>query len=420
MDWSSRIGVAGLGLFAAGGFANQGVFYAGLLLMLLALSLRGRDFWRRARSRPFVWVSLALSGYITVNWLLAWLQGSAEWRPEILESGFDLLLAGGAFSLVVAYWLGAGPRRIRWVLGLGLAGLVLSLAVGFDWSRLEVVMGGRRELFGMGNGAALYAGTGLIGVLILLLTGRVRPLWLVPPALLLVVALAIVVLWSQTRAVWVALAVILPTLLLAMAWHGWRHGRGGRTLLLLLAGAGMLGATIVFNADIVDKRLARVEGGFLAILTDDGGGLEGSGLQYRVPLWEQARKLIGERPWFGWGAGTSRMLISELDIKQSLTHYHNLYLQLLVELGAVGLVLFLLWVVTALKTFWPAGRRDERDFPLLLFLLAAMALFLLAGLFQIRHDDERGHFFLISFGALAVSRALYAGVAPATGRRPAQ
>ncbi|WP_158675266.1 hypothetical protein [Thiohalobacter thiocyanaticus] len=167
-------------MFAFGGFVNQGLLYSGLVLMLLTLLGRGSEFRARARGLPFVWVSLVLTAYILVSWLRAYLYSSGEWRPEVLESGADLLLTGGAFSLVVAYWIGGDERRIRGVLGLGLAGLVLALAFGFDWSQLDSVMDGQRHLFGMGNGAALYAATGLTGLLILLFTGRLRQMWLVP------------------------------------------------------------------------------------------------------------------------------------------------------------------------------------------------------------------------------------------------
>lgn len=405
------MGVAGLALFALGGFVNQGMMYGGLGLMLFALAGQGSRFWQRARPLSFFWISATVTGYILVSGLAACLQAGAGWRPGILERAADLLLAGGIFAPLAAYWLGGDGRRVRWVLGLALAGLVAALATGFNWQRLDAVMGGSRELFGMGNGAALFAATGLTGLLVLVASGRLRRWWLELLALILLGCLAVVVLWTQTRAVWLAGALVLPLVMIVMCLQAWKYHDNRRAIALMIVIVGLLGAAVFSASHILEHRLSDEASGFIALLSDESDVYGSSGLRYRVPLWRDALERIRARPVLGWGAGTSEMLIASSDTEHaaSLTHYHNLYLQLLVELGAVGLGLFLAWIAVGLKTAVAGGRGVREAFPVIVFLFAAIALFLLAGLFQIRHDDERGHYLLILFGALAAHRAMFAG-----------
>lgn len=407
--WSNSTGVAGLALFALGGFVNQGMMYGGLGLMLFALAGQGRRFRQQVRRLSFFWISAAVTGYILVSGLAAYLQAGTEWRPGILERAVDLLLAGGIFAPLVAYWLGGDGRRVRWVLGLGLAGLLAALATGFNWQRLDAVMGGARELFGMGNGAALFAAIGLTGLLILVASGRLRRWWLELLALLLLGCLAVVVLWTQTRAVWLACALVLPLVAVVMCLQAWKYHDNRRAIALMVVVVGLLGVVVISTGHILERRLSDESRGFLSLLSDEVDDYGNSGLRFRVPLWRDALQRIQARPVLGWGAGTSEMLITASDTEHSsdLTHYHNLYLQLLVELGAVGLGLFLVWIGVALKTAIRGGRNAPETFPVVVFLFAAIALFLLAGLFQIRHDDERGHYFLILFGALATHRAMF-------------
>ncbi|WP_158675265.1 O-antigen ligase family protein [Thiohalobacter thiocyanaticus] len=231
--------------------------------------------------------------------------------------------------------------------------------------------------------------------------------------MILLVFLALVVLWTQTRAVWLACALVLPVVLLALVVHSLQHPRSGKVLMIILAGTAVLAAAVLLNGGIIEKRLMTdVERVVSLLTTENVEGLDATGLRSRMPLWAEAWERIEARPLTGWGAGTSEMLIVSSGVKPPQSHFHNLYLQLLAEIGVVGLCLFLLWVGLALKTASTACGPRTRDFSLLLFLLAAIALFLLAGMFQIRHDDERGHFFLILFGALAVSRAMVAGSDP--------
>ncbi|MDX5386347.1 MAG: O-antigen ligase family protein [Marinobacter sp.] len=402
---TERTGLAGLVLFAFGGFLNQGLFYSGLILMLLACLWQAVTFWPRVRHEPFFWVTLALFGYVATSWLTAAWHYGPEWRPGILKYGADLLISTGIFSLAAAFWMRGDPRRIRLVLVLALASLTINLIIGFDWSELGATLAGRRNHFGMGNGAPLYAAIGLTGIIVLLAHSRKRPECLIAVAAPLALLFSLVIFWSQTRAIWVASALVFPLLVLYLAWHHWRKGASTRKVAIAtLAAAGILVVIGAMNSDIITKRLTQHEMR-LSGTGDTSWPLQttDNSTQLRLLMWQEALIRIEEKPVIGWGAGSSSMLIQTSDVvPHRFRHFHNLYLQLLAELGIIGMLLITSWVTLALKT---ALEKTQNHFEggLRTFILSAMALFALSGIFMIRHDDEYGQFFLILIIALCVT-----------------
>jgi len=402
---TERTGLIGLILFALGGFLNQGVFYCGLILMLLAGLWQMTTLWPQVRREPFFWVTMALFGYVATSWLIAAWHYGPEWRPGIFKHGADLLVITGIFSLAAAFWMRADPRRIRLVLALALASLTINLIIGFEWSELGATLAGRRNHFGMGNGAPLYAAMGLAGIIILLAHSRKRPAWLIAGTALLAVLFSLVIFWSQTRAIWVASALVFPLLVLYLAWRHWQKGASTRKVLAAtLITAGILVAIGAMNSDIITKRLTQHE----MRLSENGNAswplqTTDNSTRFRLLMWQEALLRIEEKPVFGWGAGSSSMLILTSDVVgHHFRHFHNLYLQILAELGIVGMLLISTWVALALKNAMARTRNHFAE-GMHAFIISTMALFALSGIFMIRHDDEYGQFFLILIIALCVT-----------------
>lgn len=87
----------------------------------------------------------------------------------------------------------------------------------------------------------------------------------------------------------------------------------------------------------------------------DIGNLNYFTTQARLQTWEVARAAIPENPWFGIGLDNFRYLYlnhrPEGAVEAEITHAHNLFLQLLVGSGIVGLSGFLLllgWIILRL------------------------------------------------------------------------
>jgi O-antigen ligase len=172
---------------------------------------------------------------------------------------------------------------------------------------------------------------------------------------------------------------------------------------------------VTLGAGTIEKRLDAEQGSLVMLFSGELQELHPDGVGIRVWLWEDALRRIAEHPWLGWGAGSSPMLVRESAIPGGLSHYHNLYLQIVAEIGLVGLGLFGGWSILAVRAAWLARRERFTDSCYTLFLAAVLASFLIVSCFQIRHDDERGQYLLILMGGLALTHWLRRSTAAAGG-----
>jgi O-antigen ligase len=112
-----------------------------------------------------------------------------------------------------------------------------------------------------------------------------------------------------------------------------------------------------------------------------------------------------QRPWLGWGPGTSRSLIvgsGEVGLWNPedgvLKHLHNSYLEMLVQLGVVGfglwmsMIVILLWgTVAAMR----AGRMSQDLGWFILFALLYLAIWSLFN-FRMVNQDFRGYWAMLA------------------------
>jgi len=412
---AQHLGKTGLYLFAISGSLGQGGVYTGLGLMAFGFLLIIDETWKTLRREPAFLIAVVLTVYIVVRGVAAFHAWPAEPPVQFLGGTWDLVAVAGLFSLVTGYWLDASARRIALVLQLALLGLFLGVLKGIDWQHFATYMAWR-PVFGMGNGAGLYAVIAMTGLLILRSSTLFDGGWQqrsLPPGVrklgvvLLLLVFTAVFLLSQTRAAWLAALLVLPVVFVAILHHN--AGRRRKKWLagfevVVLAAVLILGVTL--GAGTIEKRLGAEQASITMLFSGDLRDLPADSVGLRVRLWDDALQRIGERPLLGWGAGSAPVLIRELALPGELSHYHNLYLQLAVELGLVGLGLFALWSLVVVQAAVRAWRERRTGFDYLLFLLAVLAIFLVVSCFQIRHDDERGQYLLILIGALALTHKL--------------
>ncbi|KAA6184643.1 O-antigen ligase family protein [Thiohalocapsa marina] len=326
-----------------------------------------------------------------------------------------------AFFVPVAYALRGDQRLLLRLLLLALCGLLLGMVLRGDWALMAdgfqawlVVRPG----FGFTAIAfALYSGTALIGMLVLYQrcwrgAAGGAEVWRVLLWLVGVLVLLQGVVVSLSRASWLAL---LLTLLLG-GWLTWRDrerqpGPAVRARFGWLVIAALMLA-VVLNGTLVRERMSAEVESFSATLAGAGdtGPATSLGLRWHAQQFGLQRWL--ERPVFGWGPGASRPLMessghaglrSEPD--GLLQHLHNSYLEILVQLGAVGLAFFaalflaLLWSV---RQATAAGRLD-RD--VARFLILAFVFVALWSLFNFRalNQDWRAYWGLLAGAMLAFS-----------------
>jgi putative inorganic carbon (HCO3(-)) transporter len=154
----------------------------------------------------------------------------------------------------------------------------------------------------------------------------------------------VVLLLTQSRGAWVAIVLSLAVLL-ALRWRwGWLIGLG-------MAAAGLLLAVLVgFD-----------EAASALMMSASLGSLAG-----RLEVWSRAIFLIQDFPFTGIGMGSftetaDRLYPFFLYLPASIEHAHNLFLQIAVDLGLLGIISWLaIWMGLAFAAWqvWRAGRRS--------------------------------------------------------------
>ncbi len=325
----------------------------GLLLALAAWLLHGLRpalaclaAHGRAGNRP-VWARLTLADWaVLAYFVVATLSTVAaaektvairEFRLVILEPvGFYLVLRGvkldrtGLWRVVDFLVLGAVT-----VAAIGL----VEYATGTDLITAEGGLARIRSVYGSPNNLALYLGRVLPLVVAVVVMGRHRARRLVYGAAALILAAATALTFS--RGAWLlgvpaGLAVVLV---------GWL----GRRALLFLGGALLAGLAALPLA----ARLPRFAG-----LLDFSSGTS----FFRTRLWVSAWRMFADYPLLGVGPDNflyqyrSRYILPEAWQEPNLSHPHNIVLDFLTRLGALGFITGL-WLQLA---FWRQAFANQR------------------------------------------------------------
>jgi putative inorganic carbon (HCO3(-)) transporter len=158
-------------------------------------------------------------------------------------------------------------------------------------------------------------------------------------ALLFLVALPLAIVATKTRAVWLSFALSILALLFFSPSPRLRRG----CLCFALAGGIGLAAVVAFadgNTSLSDR------------LEERGPVI------FRMAIYQAGWEMFLQKPLAGWGAADMQTELSKRisDFHQEQFFFHNTYLEIVVQYGLVGLLLYLWMVVDLFKL----GRRHDR------------------------------------------------------------
>lgn len=308
--------VVGMAVMPAGPSYNPGKAYQyvlGLTLYLPALLLLvmrpacGRELWRQ----PLMPWTFALLGWSLLSLLWSQVPRHADEAGHSLSILFFLVAWQQGVALSV--------ERIRsLLLGMSLV-LAMVAAAALTWSFLHPEIDGRVSGFGVMDNPNLAAGA-MGAALIWLWPWRFPPGVLRTVKWLSIAVLALFMVLSYTRSGWGAL--LAGFLALALC-------RGGRKAWISVGVTLLLALVVVLlNLPLLLQR----------------------GLSMRPQIFEQAWALFTQHPLRGLGIGSAFRFEVGGEV---FTHAHNLFSQLAIELGLVGL---LLWTGIWLALGWRAWR----------------------------------------------------------------
>lgn len=304
---------------------------APLLVVASVLILLG-DGWPRQIDRTFPLSSMVLVA------LILWGTASAIWsidpaRSASMGARLALTFGAGAILLDKALRLDPAGRRVlalAAVIGTGIGLLLLLAEVATDQALLRAgraLLGSREPTPVMMNRAATVAALMVWPAVYALY--RLRGLW---PALVLFAVALIALSFLENTTAFLACIVGLAVCVLA-----WAAPHATRRLVIAGSIAGILAAPLAVSV-LTEREDLHMQVKPSAV--------------HRLMIWQFTVDRIDERPWLGWGLESARELpggdkevtFTTRDgtwTRQSLPlHTHNAALQVRVELGIFGSVLF--------------------------------------------------------------------------------
>jgi O-antigen ligase len=347
----------------------------------------------------FAYVLGVLVGFAALS--ITWAEDPTSGRTAVMRLALNLIL------FLIVYTAVRTPRQFVWAVGAYVTGAAVAAAYGllnppsdvayYDVSRVGGTLGDPNEL-----ASVLVPGMILAGALAIVLS-RAPVLRI---ALLVAAAFcAAGVFLSLSRGGLIATGVaLLVALFVAGRWRAQAF-----VLTVLVACGGLFYFGYLASDDAVD-RVTRVEGG-----------------TGRTDLWTVGWRMVEANPVGGVGAGNFQtasvhyllepgVLRRDEFIVDNPKSAHNTYLQVLTEIGAIGLTLFVAIILFALLCMLRAARIFERlgspDLELLSRALIVAVAGVLASDFFISEQYSKQLWFLLGLGPalLGVAKAQAAAV----------
>ena len=183
---------------------------------------------------------------------------------------------------------------------------------------------------------------------------------------------------TQTRSAWLAALIVFPVALTARYWY-WLKGtafksfHGLALLALVFLAAGLF---IEKNAGLYHARMQTEPDTVQNLMQGNTQIPPTLSIGIRLELWRIGLGKFMERPWLGWGPGTTRLLMEQATTDRLISahaHLHSLYLEWLVRFGLLGGVLFGALTAAFLKGIRQAYRKGLIPWDYTCFLLAGWA-----------------------------------------------
>ncbi|HTP06770.1 MAG TPA: O-antigen ligase family protein, partial [Anaerolineae bacterium] len=346
-----------------------------VLLLLLGWPLRRMAYGTFSRRTPLDWPLLLLILWLPVN---LW----ASVDPVLSWEALGYLLLGVMLYFALLNWppTQQRPQLIAWVLlilgsGLALATpLLTELAIGkiFRVPALDTVFQQvAAQVPGNVNANRVAGVLVVIAPLAVALGVRwdwSKRRWAPIVCGLLALLMLVVLIMTQSRNAYLAMAIACAVILV-LRWP---------KLLFLLPFVLVLGTVIVWRVGVTNLLDALLAGGAL------------NGLDGRLELWSRAVYAISDFPFTGIGLGTFEKVIPVLyplfsiGPDAAITHAHNLWLQVGIDLGLPGLIAYLALFINVFVMLFRVLRHRAAalDWTLAAGTLGASVALLIHGIFD--------------------------------------
>jgi O-antigen ligase len=221
--------------------------------------------------------------------------------------------------------------------------------------------------------------------------------------------LVFIIIIAKSRTIWLLSGLFIPAGIFMQYRAATRSGRqaiAAIVILVMLLPACFLATRMAF----FQKRLMRENAVIASIIDSDDREVAPTSVGRRYYMTRVFLEEAGARPVFGWGPGLSRQLLeqSSLPDMQKVQHFHNIYIEILLQLGLVGFGLFAAMfavLIRAVFTVRPAGA-DARKLRWL--LCCSLLAFGLTGLLNNPLWSNATPYFFALLGGIAYTPRAHA------------
>ena len=418
-QWIDALGFAGLFLFSFGVFYRPFRVHMGLFFMGLAFVLKARTFEKGMLRDNLLLLSIIFLLFLWVRTSYAAAEFK-EYQPLIYAGALRSLQIGFFIAFLVAFWMHRAAGGWDWMILALLGGFIarvlqkldgLNLAETFQalWSgAARAAFGSTSNRFGLWNAVILLA----CMVLHRQLWGPADRKWVHAARkvfwALMTVASLLGLAFSQSRSAWIGALLILPP---AVMWKWYRRNKLRIRPKIMVAFLGGLFVLILLFANVFEQRILSSGNSYLEILSGEINIDEATGdvnidsISQRVWFYKLFWEKWKARPWFGYGPGTSAMLIKNSSEAYApiaiYTHFHDLGLDILIQLGIVGFLFYGALFYFLVQQLWRGKRCERIEFDYFVFVLGAMALVVMGCISGQLLGDYKGVYLVGFLGGMA-------------------
>jgi O-antigen ligase len=407
------IGVIGLFIFAFGIFFKDRTANSGIFLMGTAFVLLLRPLGKSLIKDPLLIFGSIFFLFVSI---LA-VRASIDFDNDQILIVNGMFLNGCVFLLVflLAFWMHQARGKWSWVFFTIITGYLAQIVRKFDWANFPEVAilywtGAKRAGFGSSvNRFGLWSAIILLVCALLYkrLWGQSENKFWYGLRIIFWVSMCLIsgmgIVFSQSRAAWLASVIIIIPIVF---YHLYKTKKIKFKAVALLA---IISIAITFLTNlpkIAEQRVLSVkkvytkimEGNFdfqADIVADFSSFLE------RLQLYELFLEKWKERPILGYGPGSSEILLKSVgghyEHLSRYDHFHNIFLDLLSQLGVVGLILYIGCFFIIIRQLVRGKQHGHLELDYYLVALGGFALIAIAGQFAQPLSATRG---LYAFGLL--------------------
>ncbi len=213
---------------------------------------------------------------------------------------------------------------------------------------------------------------------------------------------------SMMRHLWLALPFGLMIIFLLLKKNNQKKAlvfAGKNILIALSIIAIIIMAVVIFNQqdnfDNISGNIKNIETRFISILETG----QDTSVNWRIGLWQSAKKSWQASPIFGIGLGRNISLeVGDWRAYEEVRNLHNSLLAITIQMGILGITAFGLFILSVLAKSWKVAMSDPELKPYFIGIIACILTILFCSLFQpYLETNLTGIFLWLMLGILRTS-----------------